>query len=71
MIDTVKVGVGKIVMRSKGSPVENNGVTWVDPSLQRKVDLSTPGGVERFTLSRALFTPPKGGTLRSRMGQLF
>jgi len=34
MIDTGKVRVGKIVMRSKENLVEKNAVTRVDPSLQ-------------------------------------
>ena len=50
MIDAGKVGVGKIVMRSKENPVEKNGMTWVDPSLLVEVSYfeKAEGGHFRF-----------------------
>ncbi len=61
MIDRGRVGSG-ISTKTLGDllgllrpSTEKNGVTWVDPTLQIKVNLSTPWRAERFTLSRAWF----------------
>lgn len=53
------------LLRSLG---KKNGVTWVDPSLQIRVNLLAPRGPDqRFTLSRASFPRlPGGDSARSK-----